>query len=142
APAPTPPTTTQWSIISVAAESDGSLLVAGDFSTMAAQDGFVVRLGSDGTIDTSFGTEGIVYFGAEQELAVTPSGAILIADNSAGLVLKEFDSSGTAVSSFGNSGVATLSGTKTGTVSRLLTESNGKIVLLIQSSDGETSEVW
>jgi uncharacterized delta-60 repeat protein len=90
-------------------QPDGKILLAG-YSDSVGQETSMIRLNTDGTLDTSFGTKGKVIFKGEthshnQRLTLYPDGKILIAaDDAARPVLMRFHSNGKPDSSFGTNG--------------------------------------
>jgi uncharacterized delta-60 repeat protein len=103
--------TTQTALESMALQSDGKILAVG-----GTYYGFqVVRYNSDGSLDTEFGTSGIVtqnlpsrfesaYYGG---LVVQSTGKIIIAGRSDTFTMVRFNTNGTIDNSFGTNGVLT-----------------------------------
>jgi uncharacterized delta-60 repeat protein len=98
----------------VAIDSKGRIVVAGE--TRGPQVS-VLRLNSNGTVDTSFGDQGVAsidfFVGGEIAtcLALQPDGKIVIGISFAdepNLLLARFDENGTFDTSFGNGGLANL----------------------------------
>ena len=96
----------------VAVQSDGKIVVAADYGGRLV----VARFYSDGTLDTSFGTEGKVtppigrILGNTRSLAALPNGRILVAARgTAGATpmtaVVKLQSTGALDSSFGNGGI-------------------------------------
>lgn len=137
--------------VAIAQQSDGKLVVSGGY-----QDGFdvasgtagtaIVRYNSDGSIDTSFGTAGIVKLpdirqqqGAGGPLLVQRNGDIVVAgSNSAlgaggtrgpgGIIVARTDQHGNLDPGFGNAGRAQL-GTGTTYPSSIAEQHDGKLVM-------------
>ena len=119
--------------MAVAIQSDGKIVVGG----FAGSDFAVVRYNPDGTLDTGFGTNGIVITsisaGSDQanDVVIQPDGKIVLAGTSSGsFALVRYNSNGTLDSSFGSGGIVTStigSGSATGTAMALQTD--GKIVV-------------
>jgi uncharacterized delta-60 repeat protein len=121
----------------VVVQPDGSIVVGGDAAW--ADTGFdftLVRYGSDGLLDSSFGVHGIARShlpGNERalDLALQPDGKLVVAGNtspSQHITLVRFNSDGTLDTSFGNGGVT---GTNFGTfsfASAVAIRPDGKIV--------------
>lgn len=74
----------------IAVQSDGRIVIAGDYVNGASRDLVALRLNADGTLDTSFGNGGRVFagFGATTEsrqgLAIQSDGKIVIAGYGSG----------------------------------------------------------
>ena len=94
----------------VAIQPDGKIL------TVGSEGGKLVRLNADGTLDTSFGSGGIVNSGAARAITVDATGRITIGGsktigkgNNARTImsLKRFSANGAVDTGFGTSGVAT-----------------------------------
>lgn len=108
--------TTRGSAGAVAIQSDGKILIAGGGvvnNTLAA---IITRLNTNGTIDTSFGSEGFATLENTASffaMILTPNGKILaaaevITGNNGGYVeLAGFNSNGTLDTSFGRGGITT-----------------------------------
>jgi uncharacterized delta-60 repeat protein len=122
----------------VALQSDGKIVVAGQFISCSSCDpmGALLRVTSKGVIDTSFGTNGLVTntFGIDVEtivvgLAVQPDGKIVASATGLpdGDVVARFNTDGSVDTSFGNSGFANLSLANTGP---LVIQPDGKILVL------------
>ena len=122
----------------VAIQSDGKIVLGGTIPTGANQVAALLRLNSDGTLDPSFGTGGIVTsdFGIEDGAAVTavviqPNGQILAAavgdflvDGSVG----RFNSDGSVDTTFGTGGFA---------ISRSIDSVAGGLSLMALQADGK-----
>jgi uncharacterized delta-60 repeat protein len=102
--------------------SDGRILVVGQAPTATSpSDIALVRYLSDGSLDTSFGTGGIVTTaaGAAQELgfgvALQPDGRIVVAggnftpDSGPNIAVLRYNADGTLDATFGNGGIVTTS---------------------------------
>ena len=97
----------------VIVQSDGRILVAGNWNTGAGTDLGIVRFNSDGSLDTSFGGSGIVTMdlraGSEgaNSIELLSDGSIVVAGNredSSGIssfMVARFNSDGTPYTSFG-----------------------------------------
>ena len=106
---------------SIALLPDGKIIVAGEADTMdgttAGRAIAVARFNANGTLDTSFGPDGKFTFlsgngNAMREMAVTSSGAILIAggsSNGGGLILR-LTAGGALDATFANAGVLSVGG--------------------------------
>ena len=135
---------------SVAIEPDGKILVAGYAYNNSAvgEDFFVLRLKSNGSLDTTFGTGGKVFtdFNGVNDYAfaliVQPDGKILVG-GSAGVGnykdfgLARYNSDGSADNSFGNGGKAIIRGTIfDDQIFDLALQPDGKIVAVGSSFTG------
>jgi uncharacterized delta-60 repeat protein len=118
-------------------DSQGRILVAGQAPLNGGEQPAVVRLNSNGTLDTSFGNHGVASIdlrdgGGELAtcLVVQPSGKIVVgvsfgtADAAATLALARFNDNGTLDTSFGNSGAA------------IIFRTGGNTAFLVQQPDG------
>ncbi len=125
----------------VSVQADGKLLLAGDDGRLAR----VVRLNADGSLDTTFDTDGMnqVSLGTSggtfsaADAVVTAEGKFVVAgtytpDTSAGTraALERFNADGTRDTTFGTGGV-TLTGAAAGglTASAMALQADGKIVV-------------
>jgi uncharacterized delta-60 repeat protein len=99
----------------VAIQSDGKIVVAGGFSNPAYHDFFLARYNSNGSLDTSFDTDGIAStdFGNDdvaRALAIQGDGKILLAgytnpsNSDAKLALARYDQNGSLDTSFDGDG--------------------------------------
>lgn len=102
----------QSQVIGIAVRSDGKILAGISNVTNDDIPKFILaRLNSNGAIDTTFGTAGIVEtivppFGAFADvMALQPDGKILIAGSSA---MARYETTGQLDSTFGNGGIATI----------------------------------
>ncbi len=121
-----------------AIQSDGKIVLGGTIPNGTSQIAALIRLNTNGTLDSSFGSGGIVTstFGITDGAAVTaiviqPNGQILAAavgdfviDSSVG----RFNSDGTVDTSFGTGGFA---------ISRSLSSGAGALSLMALQSDGK-----
>ncbi|MEO8734133.1 MAG: hypothetical protein ABI373_07365, partial [Flavobacteriales bacterium] len=124
----------------IALQADGKIVVAGSTKTGTNNDMLVLRLLSDGTLDTTFGTAGVVTEdgGSNNDkanaIAVRPDGHIVIGGNAttAGkecFYLAQFNADGTLDDSFGTLGVMThLVGTDNCQLNALSLLDDGRIV--------------
>jgi uncharacterized delta-60 repeat protein len=125
----------------VAIQSDGKIVLGGTIPNGQSQIGALLRLNTNGTLDSSFGTGGIVTstfgvtFGAAvTALAIQPNGQIVAAavgDFSLEGSVGRFNPDGTVDTSFGNGGFAVsqslISGV--GTLSVMALQTDGKILV-------------
>jgi uncharacterized delta-60 repeat protein len=121
---------------SVVIQSDGKIVVAGYswIDSTSRADFAVVRYNSNGTLDTSFGTSGVVTtdFGSSSEIrsiAIQSDGKIVAAGFSAdNFALVRYATNGTLDTSFGTSGVVTTDMGSSDGISSIAIQSDGKIV--------------
>jgi uncharacterized delta-60 repeat protein len=100
-------------VVGVAVQSDGKILAAISNSSADNSPLFILaRLDTNGSLDTAFGTAGIVEttinppFGATLDvMALQPNGKILLAGASA---MARYDTSGQLDTTFGTGGIATI----------------------------------
>ncbi|MCB0731330.1 MAG: T9SS type A sorting domain-containing protein [Ignavibacteriae bacterium] len=118
-------------------QSDGKIVVAGYTS-----DGWfnfaMIRYNTDGSLDTSFGTNGIIELNFEsfdddeaQSIEIQPDGKIVVGGYSAGdFLITRFNADGSQDISFGTNGfVITSIGSGTDEGKSVLIQPDGKIVL-------------
>ncbi|MCP4212565.1 MAG: DUF4347 domain-containing protein, partial [Halieaceae bacterium] len=126
---------------SVTVQSDGKILMAGYSDNGGDNDIIVVRYNTDGSLDTSFGSNGVVTTSVQANtndiasaIAVQNDGKIVVAGGSQGagtwdLVLLRYTSNGTLDTTFNGDGIVRqdVIGTWDG-VNGLAVQSDGKIV--------------
>ncbi len=134
--------------VAVALQNDGKIIAAGTYLAdnfgNLNQTGALVRYNSDGTIDTTFGTDGVAggFLSAINAVVIQPDGKIVVAGNNAtgGYgVVQRFNSNGTNDSTFGSNGIgATISFGfgRTDSLSSVALQTNGKIVVAGASEAG------
>jgi uncharacterized delta-60 repeat protein len=126
----------------IAQQPDGKILVAGITDDQVNSDIFIVRYNTDGTFDTTFGSNGAVTdtVGSGSEFCRTmrlrSDGKIFIAGDFGNLTswdvfVKSYDSTGTLDASFGFNGaaIADISGGVTDQLGAMAIQSDGKIVV-------------
>ncbi len=118
--------------LSVAFQLDGKIVVGGGTSNVADEDMVALRYNSDGTLDTSFNSDGIAvvdHVGGGY-VAIQPDGKILVAGNGDGITIARYDQFGVLDSTFGVNGVvdSNVAGTPF-VVQDITLQSNNKIVL-------------
>ncbi|NEO29875.1 MAG: DUF4347 domain-containing protein [Symploca sp. SIO3C6] len=126
---------------SVVLQPDGKIILVGQANTDNSANFALVRYNSDGSLDTSFGSNGVVTTNLEGDsdlasgVTLQPDGKIILVgqantDNSANFALVRYNSDGSLDSSFGTNDIAT-----TDTVSNpdnfggITLQSDGKILL-------------
>ena len=135
----------------VRAQSDGKLVVAG-YAFRGLNDDFaLVRFNLNGSLDTTFGTNGFVFTAignasdVARALAITPEGKIVVGgtanDSVSGiLALAQYDTNGSLDTSFGTNGVVTTPG-GIYSLQDLQIQINRKIVVVGSRSSGPGSDV-
>jgi uncharacterized delta-60 repeat protein len=127
--------------LGVALQPDGKIVAGGDAIDSNVNRSALVRYLPDGSLDTSFGTDGIVLDTQAGEngfagIALQPDGKILGVGQLSGMVpyndlaatpLTRFDSDGTLDPSFGSGG---MSDAPTGQAAALALQPDGKIVVV------------
>ena len=93
----------------MAIQPDGKILVAGRGGENIYNSGYcIVRFNQNGTLDSSFGTNGMVitlYGGSIQSIIVLPDGKILAAGFLGNVMMAKYLPNGTLDSSFGTNGL-------------------------------------
>ena len=98
-----------------ALQSDGRILVCG-YSNNSLGDSFsIIRLNNDGTLDTSFATNGKIYYNipgksycVAESIALQTDGKIIVAGHADGdFAVLRYTTNGTLDTGFGNSGYST-----------------------------------
>jgi uncharacterized delta-60 repeat protein len=136
---------------SVVLQSDGKILVAGQSYNVSNFDFVVVRYNSDGSLDSSFDTDGIVTtaIGSGTDVAssvvVQSDGKILVAGYSSignfDFVVVRYNADGSLDRSFDSDGIRILDLSGLSDVARsVILQSDGKIVVTGQSSNGNDDE--
>jgi len=139
----------------IALQSDGKIVVTGTTNLNTLSDTYVARYNTDGTLDTSFGTSGIVVHSfsngndGANSLLLLPNGKILLGGyddtgitNGTNFALMEFNSNGTVDTSFGTNGIYTtpvgLGGNDS--IISLATQNDGKIITAGNASNGNYND--
>jgi uncharacterized delta-60 repeat protein len=141
----------------LAVQSDGKIIVAADYGGQLV----VARLFSDGSLDTSFGTDGKVtppigkLLGSARSIAALPNGRILVAARgTAGgtptTAVVKLQSTGALDSSFGNGGIVqrSFSSEAIGPGTAPIESFSGMIVqasddkIVLYGDDGGQPKVW
>jgi uncharacterized delta-60 repeat protein len=111
----------------LAVQSNGQVVACG--GTLAGDNGYVVRLQSDGSLDPTFGTAGVVTTGAgaiADDLVVEGDGKIVVTSGAATLSLLRYQTDGSPDLTFGTGGVV---GTSLSYPLGITLQSDGKIVV-------------
>ncbi len=123
----------------LAIQSDGKIAVAG-FSKNSSPYGYdfaLVRYNTNGSLDSTFGTGGIVStaigdFAIAEAIAIQSDGKILLAGwtNTAdgGFVLARYNTNGSLDNTFGNNGIVNTNISDVEKVNSLVIQSDGKII--------------
>jgi len=143
----------------VATQPDGKIVAVGTrWNTVNINDDvLVVRYDSEGSTDTSFGTNGVITFDGEagyidkgSAVAVEPDGKIVAVANSHNgpdsfnVVLLRYEPDGSPDSTFGTSGTVTYMGSPKGATdlgNALLIQPDGKIVVVGSTEDGTQADL-
>ncbi len=133
----------------VAVQSDGKIVVGGDWANASGVDDFaLVRYNTNGTLDTTFGSGGKVldvlgpgYYSGIRALAIQPDGKIVAAGEIGfNLAVVRYNSNGTPDPTFGNDGVATVALGQSGDQGfGVALQPDGKIVIVGQADGGNAS---
>lgn len=120
---------------SVALQNDGKIVVAGQYDNGNNYDVRVLRYNSDGTLDNTFGTMGLITIDVFSFQDDTPSGIAVLSDGriivcgsigSGGGFLLKLNTDGSMDNSFNSSGTVLLSRVSSG----MKIQSDGKIVIV------------
>ncbi len=138
----------------MALQADGKILVTGGYDTGSTTDGIVMRYNNDGTLDTSFDTDGIVtiQFSATNndlftDILVQPDGRILVAGygNITGndeMIVARLNVDGTLDTSFSADGKFILSlSANDDRVMSLALQDDGRIILAGYENTGVNSDL-
>src|SRR6202167_5105760 len=117
----------------VALQSNGQIVVGGQIGTQSGDEGGVIRLNTNGALDTTFGTKGVVtiQFGEGDVVvigvAIQSNGQIVVVGTGlpGGGQLVRLNTNGSIDTTFGTNGVVTL----TITPGVLALQSNGEILV-------------
>lgn len=122
-------------INSVAIQSDGKIVAAGTVIISAVPYFLLMRFNTNGTLDTTFNTTGIVQLliglrSGATSVAIQTDGKILIGGSSdTGYVVARYGTTGTIDATFGTSGIATIALGSNQSLNTLRLQSTGKIVV-------------
>ena len=134
--------------MSIAIQKNGKIVVAGGRMISGAFDFVVVRYNTDGTPDTSFGTDGIVTtnigdpgYANAKSVAIQSDGKIIaagIGESSSGynFAIVRYNTDGTTDTSFGTGGIVTTD--VNGSASSVTIQDDGKIIAAGDSYDGDS----
>jgi uncharacterized delta-60 repeat protein len=133
----------------VALQSDGKIVIAGQSNNGSNNDIAVRRLNTDGSLDTTFGTAGIVGIdiaaSGDSGTAVLVDGAdnIFVAGTgNQDSVVMRLDSSGSLDASFGTAGIATVAtGSPFEAVNDMQIQADGKLVVVGNAYNGSNNNV-
>lgn len=129
-------------ISDIVIQSDGKIIATGGNNTSSAGDTAVIRYNTDGTLDSGFGTGGIVttrvgtVYSTGEALLLQTNGKIVVAGDSYGGQFTDFgtvrlNANGSLDTSFGTSGkVITSIDTRNDSVRDAVLQPNGKIVVI------------
>lgn len=138
----------------VALSPDGKLVVAGRQQNPTGDDFLVARYNSDGSLDTTFGSNGVVIADLANGLAdvatgvaVTPLGEVVVAGHAKSkeswkMVVARYAVDGSSVTSFGSGGKAIVSfGAGTAQTTGVTLQADGKIVIVGEASNGGSPQI-
>jgi uncharacterized delta-60 repeat protein len=141
---------------SIVIQTDGKIVVAGRFADSFSVDFGLVRYNGDGSLDTTFGIDGLVRtsFGTSQcrieSMALQSDGKIVVAGymdtnngtNNYDFALARYNTDGSLDSSFDGDGRLTTDfGTTTDVAYSVAVQSNGKIIAAGFTSDGSNEDI-
>jgi len=107
--------TEQTAIANVMAiQSDGKIIVAGDGTLAGTFGALLLRLNTNGTLDTTFGSGGYVLLGSSEGdevfgIAILSNGQILVGTDGLPNTIVRLNSNGTIDTTFGTNGIASTS---------------------------------
>ncbi len=137
----------------VAVQSDGKIVVAGYTDNGADDDVLVLRYNANGSLDTSFGTNGVVTYDSGNDdygtgVAIQSDGKIVVAGErqmgmwmTFGVLVLRYNANGTLDTSFGTNGVVTYDSGNDDYGRALAIQSDGKIVVAGYSDNGANDDV-
>ena len=120
---------------SVAIQADGKIVVAGYGRISSNNDIVVVRYNTDGTLDVSFDSDGVVTtpIGNSSDygfaVAIQPDGKIVVAGSSAAFVVVRYNADGSLDSNFDFDGIVTSAIGNSSEGLSIALQLNGKIVV-------------
>lgn len=138
-------------INSLAIQSDGKIIAGGTASINSTGEFALARYNTNGTLDTSFGTNGLVTTAAANSIAkilIQSDGKILAVGNCGDdFAVARYNTDGSLDNSFGNGGVVTtdlgaIPGTTNNTAGSAALQSDGKIVVAGGTQGQAGPEEW
>src|SRR5262249_17658318 len=130
-------------------ESNGAIEICGSRQLFGSKEGFLARYNPDGSLDNSFGVNGVV----QQQLAGNSGWSSLVDDGQGGVytagfagnsfAFAEFNASGTLVPSFGVNGTQTVTmgpGATSSHATRLSRDAAGNLVAVGGTTNPVTGE--
>ncbi len=132
---------------SLVLQIDGKIIVAGESSNSNYYDFALIRYNTNGSIDSTFGNEGIVitsiglYSEVIHSLAIQSDGKIIAVGTSSNgpntvIALARYNTNGTLDNNLDSDGILTTSVGNQSQAESVITQSDGKIVVAGSSSDG------
>jgi len=128
-------------------QADGKILALGTIGSGAAQNTVLARYNSDGTLDTGFGSGGIVIAAlstdteSANDLAFQSDGKIIVVGNfyspetqSTDFFAARFNQNGALDTSFGNEGIATVNQSSTDNFNAVAVQPDNKIIAVGSTS--------
>ena len=132
----------------IAVQSDGKILVSGESTDGTDADFFLMRLNADGSLDTSFDTDGIARtdvagaFDTGRDLALLPDGKILVIGTTTGsdVAIVKYNSDGSLDTSFDTDGkvISPLGGTSSPLA--IAVHSDGSFAILCSATNATSSK--
>lgn len=136
----------------IAIQNDNKLVIAGDVSNGSSFDFGLIRLNANGTLDTSFGVNGLRTTGigpgvdSANAVAIDATGRILVAGSafnagSLDFAVARYTSSGALDTTYGSSGKAVISiGSGDDVIHGIALQADGKLVVVGSSIQGGTPD--
>ena len=139
-------------ILALAQSPDGDIVAGGYAYNGQDRDFLLLRFHDDGTLDETFGDQGVVIEpigNSDDEITavqVLANGKILVAGNAAGtggraLALARYNSDGSADTSFGDAGVSLTGVGRDVLAQGMVVDEEGRIIVSGSYSDGSTTRV-
>ncbi len=135
----------------VAIQGDGKIVVVGQTSNGANNNLLILRYTSSGSLDTTFGTAGVVNFGGSgnesgRSVLIQPNGMIVVAGvrsngTDTDLLLLRYTESGSLDTTFGSGGVVAYDSGNADAANAIALQPDGKIVVAGSSSNGSKDTV-
>ncbi len=135
----------------VAIQDDGKIVVVGQTSNGTNNNLLVLRYTSSGSLDTTFGTGGVVSFGGSgnesgRSVVIQPNGMIVVAGvrsngTDTDLLVLRYTESGSLDTTFGTGGEVTYDSGNADVAKAVALQPDGKIVVAGSSSNGSKNTV-
>lgn len=131
------------SISSIAVQADGKVIVGGTISSIGP---VLARYSSDGSLDTTFGTNGVLNIPVNGKITLQTDGKIIVGGSlsvgsNTNFALARYNGDGSPDTAFGTNGVTSVSvGTGNSTIGSLVIQTDGKIVAAGSASNGANND--